>query len=300
MKQQFLKAVADTIRLTVYESNRSIVPDSAKITLYTSAGSVLQAQADASVDTTTGQMTYSLTATHTVDHDLNYKAVWEYIYNSTTYYETQLYDVVKSILSIPITDDDLYDELESLRKQNVQAQGTATAGAAGTITDTLNRKESDDYWKGGVIEILAGTGAGQKRDITSSVQSTGVISIDPNWTTNPDTTSVYRAVRAYTAKIQQCFEELETMLYNKGKRHSLILESSQIKYPLLYLTLHKICQDISDDVDDKWDRLATKYEEKHKNSFSNMKVDYDEDESGNISGTDEEKQNLTSLTIGRT
>ena len=300
MKQQFLKAKTDTIRLTVYEGNRPIVPDdSVKITLYNSAGAEIQAQASASRDASAGEMTYSLTATHTADHELNYKAVWEYAYSGKTYYETQLFDVVKSILSIPITDDDLYNELESLRTQNVQEQGTATAGAAGTLTDTLNRKEDDDYWKGGIIEILSGTGSSQKRDITGSIQATGVISITPNWDTNPDNTSIYRIVKAYTAKIQQCFEELETMLYNKGKRHSLILESSQVKYPLLYLVLHKICQDISDDIDDKWDRLAGKYEDKYKNSFSNMKVDYDEDESGNISGEDEEGQNLTSLRISR-
>jgi len=275
------------------------VPTSAKITLSTPTGGDLQAQADASIDATTGQMTYSLSADHTKDHKLNYKAVWEYVHGGTTYYETQLFDVVKCMLSIPITDDDIYDEIESLRKKNVQATGTATAGAAGTITDTLNRKESDDYWKGGVIEILSGTGAGQKRDITGSVQLTGVITITPNWTTTPDNTSIYRIVKSYTAKIQQCFEELETMLYNKGKRHSLILESSQIKYPILYLVLHKICQDISDEIDDKWDRLSLKYEDKYKNAFTTMKVEYDEDESGSIVGDDEEAQSLSTLTIQR-
>jgi len=299
LKQQFIKAKSDTIRLTVYQSNRPIVPTSAKVTLYTSNGGSLQAQANASVDGTTGQMTYSLTATHTADHDLNYKAVWEYVYGGTTYYETQLFDVVKCILSIPITDDDLYDEMESLRKQNVQATGTATAGAASSITDTLKRKESDDYWKGGIVEILSGTGAGQKCNITGSTQSTGVITITPAWATNPDNTSIYRMVKSYSAKIQQCFEELETMLYNKGKRHSLILESSQIKYPLLYLTLHKICQDISDEIDDKWDRLSAKYDEKYKSAFTTMKVEYDEDESGSISGDDEEGQGLTALNISR-
>jgi len=163
----------------------------------------------------------------------------------------------------------------------------------------LKRKESDDYWKGGIVEILSGTGAGQKCNITGSTQSTGVITITPAWATNPDNTSIYRMVKSYSAKIQQCFEELETMLYNKGKRHSLILESSQIKYPLLYLTLHKICQDISDEIDDKWDRLSAKYDEKYKSAFTTMKVEYDEDESGSISGDDEEGQGLTALNISR-
>ena len=300
MKQQFLKAKTGTIRLTVYQGNRAIIPDdSVKITLYTSSGGELQAQASASRDATTGEMTYSLTATHTASHDLNYKAVWEYVYNGTTYYETQLFDVVKSILSIPITDDDLYLELASLRKKNEQKQGTATGGAAGTLIDTVNLKQDDDYWKGGTIKIIAGTGIGQERNITGFTKSTSTIALTPNWATTPDTTSVYIVVRSFVGVIDQCFDKLENMLYNKGKRHSLILESSQVKYPLLYLTLHTICQDISDEVDDKWDRLAQKYEEKFKTAFTTMKVEYDEDESGAIEGVDEEGRSPNELRISR-
>ncbi len=287
MKQQFLKAKTGTIRLTVYDNNRSIIPTSAKITLYETDGTTeLQAQADGSVNSTTGEMTYSLTTTHTADHDINYKALWEYVYNGTTYYETQLFDVVKSFLSIPITDDDIYNELESLRKANMQATGTATAGAAGSLTDTAKRKEDDNYWKGGIIEILTGTGVGQKRDVTGNTQSTGVITVTPNWATNPDTTSVYKVVKSFSNKIQQSFKKLETMLYDKGKRDSLILESSQIEIPLLYLTIHFISLDLMDEINDKWDMLARSYWDKFQSAFNNMTLEYDEDESG---GIDEEE-----------
>lgn len=299
MKQQFLKGKTGTIRLTVYENNRPIIPTSATVTLY-KAGSTseLQAEAAGSVDSTTGEMTYALTATHTADHDLNYKALWSYVYNTVTYYETQLFDVVKSILSIPITDDDIYEELESLRKTNVQATGTASGGGAAYLDDTTRRKEEDNYWKGGTIEILSGTGANQKRDVTGSTQSSGRIAVTPNWSTNPDNTSIYRIVKSFTSKIEQCFDELENMLYNKGKRHSLILESSQIKYPLLYLVIHKICQDLSDEETDKWSRLTESYWNKYQNAFSNMKVDYDEDESGSVSG-DEEQHGVNEVRISR-
>jgi hypothetical protein len=299
MKQQFLKTKVGTIRLTVYDNNRPLVPTSAYITLYKTDGTTeLQARVAVSVDSTTGEMTYSLTTTHTADHDLNYKALWEYVYNGTTYYETQLFDVVKSILSIPITDNDIYDELESLRKANMQATGTATAGAAGSLTDTLKRKEDDNYWKGGTIKILSGTGLGQERDITGFTQSTGMITITPNWGTNPDTTSIYRIVKSFSNKIQQSFKKLETMLYDKGKRDSLILESSQIEIPLLYLTIHFICLDLMDEVDDKWSRLAASYWDKFQTSFNNMKLEYDEDESG---GIDEEEEGHApgELRIGR-
>ena len=298
MKQQFLEDKTGTIRLTVYDKNRPIVPDSANVTLYTPSGGTLQAQASATVNSTTGEMTYSLTAVHTADHDLNYKAVWDYVYGSATYYQTQLFDVVKSVLAIPLTDDDLYAELDTLRKANTQATGTATAGATGSLTDTAKRKETDDYWKGGTIEIMAGTGVGQKRDITGFTQSTSVITVTPNFTTTPDSTSVYRVVKSFTSKIEQAFKKIETMLYDKGKRDALILESSQVEIPLLYLTIHNICLDFMDEVDDKWDRLAKEYQQKFDTAFNNMKLEYDEDESGTIQGQ-EEGHNPSEIRIGR-
>lgn len=243
-------------------------------------------------------MTYSLTTTHTADHDLNYKAVWKYTVSSVDYYETQLFDVVKSILSIPIVDNDLFVELESLRKTNIQATGTATSATSSTLLDTARRKEVDDYWKGGIIEILSGTGSNQRRTISGFTQSSSTINVSPNWVTTPSTDSIYRVVRSFSDKIIQSFEELEQMFYNKGNRQSLILESSQIRTVLLYLTLEKICRDLSDELDDKWDRLATVYMEKFEKAFNNLKLDYDADESGTI---DEQEQatSLNSLRIFR-
>lgn len=298
MKQQFLEDKTGTIRLTIYDNNRPLIPSSAKITLYKPAGSDLQAQDTATVDADTGEMTYTLTTTHTADKGLNFKAVWEYVYNGITYYETQLFDVVKSILSIPITDEDLYDELESLHEANKQQTGTATAATASTLVDTTRRKEDDDYWKGGIVEIVAGTGLGQRRDITGFTSSTSTIAVTPNWATTPDTTSVYRVVKSFTNKIKSSFEKIEGMLYNKGKRHELILESSQIKMALIYLTIHFIALDLMDNADDYWTRIADIYWKKFENEFSSMHLEYDEDESGAID--DEEKQaSVNEVRIGR-
>jgi len=242
-------------------------------------------------------MTYTITSTHTATADLNYKAVWDYVVSGVTYYQTQLFDVVLSKLAIPITDDDLYDELDSLRKANFQETGTATAGAAGTLTDT-GRKESNDFWKGGTIQILSGTGVGQKRDVTGFTQSSGVIAITPNFVTNPSTDSVYLLIRSFSKKIHSAFDALCTMIYDKGKRHSLILESSQIAQPLIYLSIHLIALDLMDEEGDKWSRIATIYQEKFDKSFNNMKLDYDEDESGTIDDS-EAQQSQTSLRVGR-
>jgi len=293
MKQQFLIDQTGTIRITAYNKNRALIPTSAYITLYKPSGETLQARTAATVNNTTGEMTYSLTATHTDNNDLNYKAVWEYVVSGVTYFQNQLFDVVKSILAISIIDEDLYNELESIKKTNIQLTGTATSATTSTLVDTANRKEADDYWKGGEIEIISGTGIGQSRPITTFVQSTSTVSVSPNWVTTPDTTSVYRIVRSYYYKIEDSFEEIEQMLYNKGKRHELIIESSQITFPLLYLTLHKICLDLMDNIDDKWDRLAKIYNEKFLNSFQGLALEYDSDESGFIN--EEEKQSSPAI-----
>ena len=299
MKQQFLKAIAGTIRLTAYDKNRSLVPSSAFVALYQNDGStVIQAEASASVDSTTGEMTYSLTTTHTANKGLNFKAVWRYVSGGNTYYETQLFDVVRSILSIPITDDDLYGELPSLRKSTVQVSGTATSATTSTLVDTVRRKEADDYFKGGIVEIMSGTGSGQSRDITGSTQSTGTISVNPAFATTPDTTSIYRVIRSFTSTIIQCFEKIEQMLYDKGKRDTLILESSQIRVALIYLVIHTIALDLRDEQNDRWDLLAKDYMDKFEKAFNSMTLDYDADESGGVQG-EEAQQNVSSLRIQR-
>lgn len=290
--------MTDTIRLTIYDNNRPQIPSAANITIYTPAGSELQAKAAASdIDSTSGEMTYSLTATHTADHDLNYKAVWDYTISGVVYYQTQLFDVVKSKLAIPITDDDLYNEFEALRKANYQVSETATGGSASTIYDT-KRTEADNFWKGGTVKVVSGTGSNQERDITAFTNSSGIFTISPNWATNPDNTSVYLVVRSYTKKIESAFDALSTMIYNKGRRHSLILESTQIAKPLIYLTLHMIALDMMDEEGDKWDRLTTIFKDKFDNSFNTMKLEYDTDESGAIDES-EEQQGPAEIRIGR-
>jgi hypothetical protein len=299
MKQQFLKGKVGTIRLTIYEANRPVVPSSAKITLLDSSGATVQTQTDVTaIDSTTGEMTYSLTAVHTATSDLNYKATWEYVVSAVTYYENQLFDVVKSILSIPITDDDLYAELNSLRKDNKQEKGTASSGTASTLVDT-KRKEEDNYWKGGIVEVLSGTGSGQTRNVSSFTQSSGTINVTPNFVTNPDSTSTYRIVKSFSSQIRQSFEKVEDMLYAKGKRQDLILEASQIKFPLIYITIHFICLDLMQSPEDRWHSLAETYWQKFKDSFDSLTLEYDEDESGNIEGGEEESVNTGEIRVNR-
>ena len=299
MKQEFLQSKVDTIKMRVFADNCPVIPSAATITIYKPGSTTaFIAETAGSVDATTGELSYSFTADNLASTGLNYKATWKYTVGGVDYYQNQLFDVVKSKLAIPVVDEDLFNELPILSNEATQATGTATSATTSTLVDS-KRKEANDYWAGGTLEIISGTGDGQKRDITDFVQSTGTITVSPAFATTPDTTSVYRIVRAFTKQIEQSFEKISTMIYNKGKRHSLILESSQIKIPLIYLTIHFICLDLMKSSDDIWHTRALMYWDRFNESFGGMALDYDEDESGAISGEDEQQASPAGFYVSR-
>jgi len=67
--------------------------------------------------------------------------------------------------------------------------GTATSGAASTLTDNTKSWGVNSY-QNKYVKIVGGTGIGQTRKITSNTSDT--LTITPNWTTPPDATSVYQ------------------------------------------------------------------------------------------------------------
>lgn len=72
-------------------------------------------------------------------------------------------------------------------------RGRASAGASSTITLESNHQNQYDvnFFKGMMVEILDGTGAGQRRKIDSSTKA-GVITVEDAWVTNPSTNSYYQ------------------------------------------------------------------------------------------------------------
>lgn len=66
--------------------------------------------------------------------------------------------------------------------------GTATSGAATTITDST-KSWAVNRWSNYAVRILAGTGAGQIRPIASNTAT--ALTIVGSWDTNPDNTSVF-------------------------------------------------------------------------------------------------------------
>jgi hypothetical protein len=96
--------------------------------------------------------------------------------------------------------------------------GTATAGAAGTITlSATNPPLVDDLIVGCIIRTTGGTGGGggsgsqgnQARVVTDYVASTRVVTVSPNWETNPDSTTTYEVLLTDNALIR--YSDLQTV-----------------------------------------------------------------------------------------
>jgi hypothetical protein len=68
------------------------------------------------------------------------------------------------------------------------ATGTATAGAATTLTNSA-KTWATNQWTNYQVRIVSGTGAGQIRTIASNTGT--VLTVSASWSTNPDATSVY-------------------------------------------------------------------------------------------------------------
>ena len=69
-----------------------------------------------------------------------------------------------------------------------ERSGTATAGGNTTLTDTGNWSTGNEC-KGLWVNIVSGTGVGQRRLIASN--TVNILTVTEAWTTNPDATSVY-------------------------------------------------------------------------------------------------------------
>lgn len=73
----------------------------------------------------------------------------------------------------------------------VANHGVATAGTSTTITISTTASSINSTYSNSIIQIMAGTGAGQSQLIDSYNGTTKVVTVCDTWTTTPDNTSVY-------------------------------------------------------------------------------------------------------------
>lgn len=87
--------------------------------------------------------------------------------------------------------------VDAARKSGLLSyEGTATAGASGTLTDTnvLIHPSNNDL-RGFEIYIHTGNAAGDVRVTSASTSSSSLVTVSPNWSSTPNTTSQYLMFR---------------------------------------------------------------------------------------------------------
>ncbi|MEM4260904.1 MAG: phage tail tube protein [Candidatus Woesearchaeota archaeon] len=88
--------------------------------------------------------------------------------------------------------EDFIGVLSRFIKKTFDRTGTAQAGASTTITLDSGANANDDFYNKCYIVITDGTGKGQTRVITDYNGTTKVATVDTEWDTTPDNTSVFR------------------------------------------------------------------------------------------------------------
>lgn len=99
--------------------------------------------------------------------------------------------------------------------------GIATAGAASTLTDA-NAAWYVDQWIGYTLGIIAGTGIGQSKTVTTNTAT--ALTVNTAWATNPDATSIYVLYKGQDAdtvtKALGCTERGDTFFRDATTVHS--------------------------------------------------------------------------------
>lgn len=295
MKQDLLKDKDQTVEfIPPFLQNRPAIASAATLAIKKPSGETVVAAGTSvtAIDSSTGKLTYDISAATLNELGENWIVEWAYTVSSVVYYETTLFDVVLHKLSILLTDEDLYKLQGDIKTKNESIEGSVTSSTASTLVATDNIKNyADDYFNGGIVEVLnVSNGAKQSRLITDHVQSTGTLSISPDWATNPDNTYKYIAYRPFRNKVEFAWEELMGDIRAQGFRPALIMNSIDLKVVHAYKTIEHICLDFTkDDDQDVWSRLYEIYKGKYNEAFAKLKFQYDSNEDGEISSAEGNK-----------
>lgn len=92
-------------------------------------------------------------------------------------------------------------------------RGTATAGAANSITLAADEDITEGDITGKEIVITSGTGANSFSQVTNYDSSTKIATVSPAWATNPSTDSVYMVIDEYAPLQQKPIWELDESTY---------------------------------------------------------------------------------------
>lgn len=111
--------------------------------------------------------------------------------------------------------------------------GTVDSAGVNYIIDSARADqatEPDNFWNDGCVVIIDGTGKGQTRKISDFDMATGKITVDTNWTTNPDTSSDYKIIEKIPQKVKDATCEQALYLCKGGGERSKMQSEGVVEY----------------------------------------------------------------------
>ena len=135
------------------------------------------------------------------------------VFQATFLNSSNVKQITSSCTEIAMVDNSNYQQLSD----------TATAGGASTITLASGSSTVNDFYNTLQIEILSGTGVGQKRTISDYVGSTLVATVSVAWDVVPDSTSVYEIAEA--GHLQSDFSSFKKILIDQPDNTSYLFSS---------------------------------------------------------------------------
>lgn len=109
---------------------------------------------------------------------------------------TEIQAGLATAAAVDAVDNFLDTELAAITAALIIRENTAQAGAAGSITLDASASAVTDFYKNQAIVITSGTGVGQIRFVSAYNGTTKVATVNENWATTPDNTSVFKVTSA--------------------------------------------------------------------------------------------------------
>jgi len=286
MKQEFLADETSTFKHYIYQNNAKAVPSAATMDVYKPGNTTKYIDGVTMDIAADGLLSYGLSADNNDVADENYKVVISYTLGGVVYKENVYYDVVLSILSMVIIDDDLLRELPQLQGQGRSHSGTSTAGSTTTMTDLELQKYPDDFWNGGTAYSAT---QDEEREITNFVSSTGVVTFDAF--PADAATDEYILRRSYLREIERAFDKIKSRIIAMGKRPFLVLDPNDLYEVHVMLAVAEVCKGLATDRDSFHKELQLEYEEKYAELWKDLNFKYDFSEDSYLSGAEESAGN---------
>jgi hypothetical protein len=123
---------------------------------------------------------------------------------------------------VPVVDD----------RNNAIRIGIAQAGAAGSITLDAGANASNNYYDDCIVVLTSGTGAGQCRMISSYTGATKVVTVVPNWTTNPVAGTGFTLLPQGRVDIGEVADVLQTTGVDLGTRLDAAISTRMATFTL--------------------------------------------------------------------